>query len=81
ADILDEQKNTYANIITTEMNKPISQALSEVEKSAMMTRFYTNIDANVLAPEHIQTDFNISQVHHTPLGVILGVMPWNFPFW
>ncbi|MEJ8591141.1 NAD-dependent succinate-semialdehyde dehydrogenase [Riemerella anatipestifer] len=81
ADILEEQKNTYANIITTEMNKPISQALSEVEKSAMMTRFYANIDADVLAPEHIQTDFNISQVYHTPLGVILGVMPWNFPFW
>ncbi|MRM82768.1 NAD-dependent succinate-semialdehyde dehydrogenase [Riemerella anatipestifer] len=81
ADILDEQKNTYANIITTEMNKPISQALSEIEKSAMMTRFYANIDADVLAPEHIETDFNISQVHHTPLGVILGVMPWNFPFW
>ncbi|SDD92709.1 aldehyde dehydrogenase family protein [Riemerella columbipharyngis] len=80
SDILLENKEIYAEIITSEMNKPISQSIAEVEKCAMMVNFYAKAE-NILAPEKIKTNFNISEIHHTPMGVILGVMPWNYPFW
>ncbi|SDF72707.1 aldehyde dehydrogenase family protein [Epilithonimonas hungarica] len=80
ADVLDKNKQTYAEIITTEMHKPISQSIAEIEKSAGMIRFYANAE-NVLKPEKITTEFNVSEVHYDALGIILGVMPWNFPFW
>ncbi|WP_027384106.1 aldehyde dehydrogenase family protein [Epilithonimonas caeni] len=80
ADVLDKNKETYAEIITTEMHKPISQSIAEIEKSAGMIRFYANAE-NVLKPEKIETEFNVSEVHYDAMGIILGVMPWNFPFW
>jgi succinate-semialdehyde dehydrogenase/glutarate-semialdehyde dehydrogenase len=52
----------------------------EIEKSAGMIRYYAKAD-NVLKPEKIKTEFDVSEVHYDPLGIILGVMPWNFPFW
>lgn len=75
-----ENKLDYAKLITTEMGKPISQSIAEVEKSASMVEFYSNI-SNPILPKKIETEFKISEVHTTPLGVILGVMPWNYPFW
>src|SRR5690606_21569109 len=63
-----------------EMKKPISQSIAEVEKCALMTRYYANAK-NVLAPEKIETEFRVSEIHYAPVGVVLGVMPWNFPFW
>ncbi|MPS72213.1 MAG: aldehyde dehydrogenase family protein [Chryseobacterium sp.] len=80
ADVLDKNKEAYAKIITTEMHKPISQSIAEIEKSAGMIRFYANAE-NVLKPEEIKTEFNVSEVHYDAMGIILGVMPWNFPFW
>ena len=80
ADVLDKNKEDYAKIITTEMHKPITQSVAEIEKSAGMIRYYAKAD-NVLKPEKIKTEFDVSEVHHDPLGIILGVMPWNFPFW
>lgn len=80
ADVLDKNKEDYAKIITTEMHKPITQSVAEIEKSAGMIRYYAKAD-NVLKPEKIKTEFNVSEVHHDALGIILGVMPWNFPFW
>lgn len=80
ADLLLENKGKFGKIITSEMNKPITQSIAEVEKSAKMTTYYAEAP-NVLKPEHIQTEYKISEIHYVPKGVILGVMPWNFPFW
>ncbi|WP_312822235.1 aldehyde dehydrogenase family protein [Epilithonimonas sp.] len=80
ADVVDKNKEAYAKIITTEMHKPISQSMAEIEKSAGMIRFYANAE-NVLKPAEIKTEFNVSEVHYDAMGIILGVMPWNFPFW
>jgi len=80
ADVLEENKEEFAKTITTEMHKPISQSVAEIEKSAGMIKYYAAAE-NVLAPENIKTEFSVSEVHYEALGVILGVMPWNFPFW
>ncbi len=80
ATILDENNNDLAKIITSEMGKPITQSIAEIEKCALMMRFYAKAE-NVLKLETINTDFSLSEVHYVPKGVILGVMPWNFPFW
>ena len=80
ADTLEKDKDKFANLITTEMHKPISQSIAEIEKSSGMIRFYANAE-NVLKAEKIETEFSVSEVHHDALGIILGVMPWNFPFW
>src|SRR6218665_1461295 len=80
AEVLEKNKEKYAEIITREMHKPISQSIAEIEKSAGMIKFYAQAE-NVLNPEEIKTEFNISEVHYDALGIILGVMPWNFPFW
>lgn len=75
-----ERKEVFAEIITTEMNKPIAQSVSEIEKCAGMCDFYAKA-ANVLKPEQVETGHEISEIHREPMGVILGIMPWNFPFW
>lgn len=78
--ILLENRQKFAKIITKEMNKPIAQSISEIEKCAGMCDYYSNAE-NVLKVEKIKTEHEISEIHHEPLGVILGIMPWNFPFW
>lgn len=80
ADVLEKDKEKFAKLITTEMHKPITQSIAEIEKSVGMIRFYAKAQ-NVLKPEKIKTEFQISEVRHDALGIILGVMPWNFPFW
>jgi len=80
AKILKENADKYGKIITKEMNKPIAQSIAEVEKCALMMDFYANAE-NVLKPEKVKINYNISEIHYTPMGVILGVMPWNYPFW
>ena len=75
-----KNKQQYGEIITSEMNKPITQSVAEIEKCAGMCEYYANAD-NVLKVEKVPTDNQISEIHHEPMGVILGVMPWNFPFW
>lgn len=78
--ILLERKEELGKIITTEMNKPISQSIAEIEKSAGLCEYYAQAE-NVLQSEKVETGHQISEVHHEPIGVILGIMPWNFPFW
>lgn len=80
AEILEENAEKFGKLITSEMNKPISQSVAEIKKCALMTRFYAEAE-NILKPERIKTEFTISEIHYIPKGVILGVMPWNFPFW
>ena len=63
------------------MHKPISQAIAEVEKCALLCNYYYENAETFLATKHIKTEASESFVTYEPLGVILGVMPWNFPFW
>ncbi|GLI36207.1 NAD-dependent succinate-semialdehyde dehydrogenase [Desulforhabdus amnigena] len=78
---LRQHKRKYGEIITREMGKPIKQAVSEVEKCAWVCDYYVEHAARFLQPESIKTDAAKSTVYFEPLGIILGIMPWNFPFW
>lgn len=80
AEILKARAEEFGAIITSEMNKPISQAIAEVEKCALMMNYYADAE-NTLKPEKIESEYSYSEIHFVPKGVILGVMPWNFPFW
>ncbi len=81
ASILEYETEDLAIIITEEMGKPLHTARQEVLKCASACRYYAENAARILAPEPIPTDGNDSYVRWDPLGVILAVMPWNFPFW
>ena len=81
AKLLLENKEAYATCITTEMHKPISQAIAEVEKCALLCNYNYENAETFLATKNIQTEASESFITYEPLGVILGVMPWNFPFW
>lgn len=81
AKLLRDNKNNYAEIITAEMGKPIKEAVAEVEKSAWNLEYYAEQTEEFLRQETIETDASKSYVRFDPLGTILFVMPWNFPFW
>ena len=73
--------DSYARLMTLEMGKPIVQARAEVEKCAGVCEYYALNGERFLASEHIDTGASESYVAFMPLGVVLAVMPWNFPFW
>jgi succinate-semialdehyde dehydrogenase / glutarate-semialdehyde dehydrogenase len=81
AEILEANTEEYAQLMTIEMGKPIKQAIAEINKCALVCRFYGENGAKFLTPKHIDTDGSNSYVTYQPLGAILAVMPWNFPFW
>lgn len=78
---LRNNKNEYATAITREMGKPITQALAEIEKCAWVCDYYAINAKRQLSPETIKTDALKSYISYEPLGVILAIMPWNYPFW
>jgi succinate-semialdehyde dehydrogenase/glutarate-semialdehyde dehydrogenase len=79
--LLDEDREELAALITSEMGKTISAARQEVRKCAAACRFYAENAARILAPELIETDNQESYIRYDPIGMILAVMPWNFPLW
>lgn len=81
AEILEEERDRFGKTMTLEVGKPLKAAIAEVEKSASVCRYYAENAAQFLADVPIQTDAAQSFVRYQPLGVILAVMPWNFPFW
>ncbi|HEU5309956.1 MAG TPA: aldehyde dehydrogenase family protein, partial [Candidatus Eisenbacteria bacterium] len=81
AALLEERKERAAALMAVEMGKPLAQGRSEIEKCAWACRFFADHAEEFLAPEPAETDASRSYVAYRPLGVILGVMPWNFPFW
>lgn len=81
ANLLRSNKETYAKVITNEMGKPIKQSIAEIEKCAWVCEYYAENAEKFLMPQQVKTEANDSYISFDPLGVILGVMPWNFPFW
>jgi len=81
ADALEDHAEDWARLMTLEMGKPIAASRAEIAKCALLCRYYAEEAASMLADRHIDAGRSRSYVHHEPLGVVLAVMPWNFPFW
>lgn len=81
AEILREREQRYAELMAVEMGKPLAGGLGEVRKCAWVCEHYAEHAEAYLAPRTIESDASNSYVAHQPLGVVLAVMPWNFPFW
>lgn len=81
AQVLEDNKQAYGQMMTLEMGKTLGSAIAEVEKCALVCRYYADNAAGFLADVPATTDASRSFVRYQPLGAILAVMPWNFPFW
>ncbi len=81
ASILLRKKKKYSTLISEEMGKPITQSEAEIEKSAWACEHFAEHAEKYLQPMNVRTEAKKSYVSFEPLGVILGIMPWNFPFW
>ncbi|HAG81526.1 MAG TPA: NADP-dependent succinic semialdehyde dehydrogenase [Cyanobacteria bacterium UBA12227] len=81
ADILERDKVSFGKIMTLEMGKTLKSAIAEAEKCALVCRYYAEHAPEFLADVPATTDASKSFVRYQPLGLILAVMPWNFPFW
>lgn len=81
AALLEIEAKRFGRLITREMGKPWSESEAEVKKCAWVCRYYAENGADQLQPESVPTEFFESYIACRPLGVVLAVMPWNFPFW
>ncbi len=81
AEVLEKRREEYARLMALEMGKPVREGRSEVDKCAWVCRHYADEAEGYLAPVEVATDARRSFVTYRPLGVVLAVMPWNFPFW
>ena len=81
ADILEQDAQKWGQIMTTEMGKTLASAIAEAKKCALVCRFYAEQAPEFLANVKVESDASRSYVAYQPLGIILAVMPWNFPFW
>ncbi|HLL72978.1 MAG TPA: NAD-dependent succinate-semialdehyde dehydrogenase [Pyrinomonadaceae bacterium] len=81
AEILETDNERFARLMTTEMGKPLQAARDEAAKCARVCRYYAENAATFLADEAVETDATRSFIRYEPLGAVLAVMPWNFPFW
>ncbi len=80
-DLLDRDRDRYARLMTLEMGKRVSAARDEAAKCANTCRYYAEHAHTMLAAKHVAAEGEDARVEFHPLGVVLAVMPWNFPFW
>lgn len=81
SEVLLKRKEELARLITEEMGKPITASIAEVEKSAWGCRFYADKADEFMADEIVETEATKSLIRYQPIGPVLAVMPWNYPFW
>ncbi len=81
ASLLRERKADLAMLMALEMGKPLKGGIAEIEKCADCCEFYANNGADFLKDELVSTDATKSYISFQPIGVVLAIMPWNFPFW
>jgi len=81
AEILETEKEAFGRLMVTEMGKPLKAAVEEAAKSALGCRYYAEHAEEFLADEVIETSASRSWVAYQPIGPVLAIMPWNFPFW
>src|SRR5581483_8916626 len=81
AELLEKRQDDYGRLMTIEMGKPITAAIAEAKKCALVCRYYADHAAEFLADEHVKTEAAESFIRYEPIGPVLAVMPWNFPFW
>jgi succinate-semialdehyde dehydrogenase/glutarate-semialdehyde dehydrogenase len=81
ASILENEKEKWAGLLTEEMGKTIKAAIAEVEKCAWVCRYYADNAEEIMKDRVIESSASRSYVRHLPIGPVLAVMPWNFPFW
>src|SRR6266568_158565 len=81
AEILESEKEALGRLMTTEMGKPLKAAMEEAAKCALGCRYYAENADRFLADEVVPTSATRSYIRYQPLGPVLAVMPWNFPFW
>ena len=81
AELLRERRDEYGRLMTDEMGKPLTAAEGEIDKCAWVCDFYAEHAEALLAAEAVATDASRSSIRYDPLGPVLAVMPWNFPFW
>lgn len=81
AELLERDREEHAALMTQEMGKPIRQARAEADKCAWLARHFAEAGPDYLAPEPVETEAAYSAVRYDPLGPILAIMPWNFPYW
>ncbi len=81
AEILRKRKDEFANLMTLEMGKPVLQSKGEVDKCAWVCDYFAESGEEFMRDQDIKTESSKSYIRYEPLGVILAIMPWNFPFW
>lgn len=81
ARLLKDRKDDLARLMADEMGKPLAQGRSEAEKCAWVCEYYAENAEDFLQPEYIETDASSSYITYNPLGIVLAIMPWNYPLW
>jgi succinate-semialdehyde dehydrogenase/glutarate-semialdehyde dehydrogenase len=81
AELLKDRKESLSKLMSEEMGKPYAQSEAEIEKCAWVCEYYAENAASFLENDQVETDASKSYVTYNPLGVVLSIMPWNFPFW
>src|SRR5438132_3404726 len=81
ADLLETDRERFARIISTEMGKIFRASVEEIEKCARGCRFYAEHAEEFLREQVVTSDARHSSIRYQPLGIVLAIMPWNFPFW
>ncbi len=81
AEILKRDKRAFGELMAREMGKPVTQGIAEAEKCAWVCAYYAEHAEHFLAPQAVATDASRSYVAFRPLGIVLAIMPWNYPFW